>query len=180
MTELSQPNLKVSVNCKSTFNTLYHTWSEAEYNFHRVNPHWEAMTVKFSDSTGFLIFLGFASISVALTLLGLTYMFWKHCKSCARSAGSSDKHDVNDIYGTYARYWQVYNKRHQQRMRHKQGERNHIIRDIFQGLWRWGRIWRRRQSLCHRLKWLLWRIINYYYQVPCLTINKQRLVSCVA
>ena len=111
MTELSQPNLKVSVNCKSTFNTLYHTWSEAEYNFHRVNPHWEAMTVKFSDSTGFLIFLGFASISVALTLLGVTYMFRKHCK-CCDLCKNSVKHDVNDIYGTYARWKKSYNKRH--------------------------------------------------------------------
>ena len=60
-----------------------------------------------------------------------------------------------------------------------QGERNHIIRDIFQGLGRWGRIWGRRQGLCYRLKWLLWRVINFYYQVPCLTINKQSLVSCI-
>ena len=38
-------------------------------------------TFNFTDSTGFLVFLGIASISAALTLCGVIYMCWIHCRS---------------------------------------------------------------------------------------------------
>ena len=70
-------------------------------------------SVKISDSesVGFHIFLGLASIPVALTLVGLVYLCWTRaccnlkskCRVwCKRTV---EKEDINNDYGTYSRGW---------------------------------------------------------------------------
>ena len=61
---------------------------------------------KGASPTSFQIFLGLASIPVALAIIGAIYMCKTNCSlkpNCR--ALSQEKEDINDTYGTYARGW---------------------------------------------------------------------------
>ena len=62
---------------------------------------------KVASPTAFKIFLGLASIPVALAIIGVIYMC-KKCSlkpNCRALSQDFEKEDINDTYGTYARGW---------------------------------------------------------------------------
>ena len=63
---------------------------------------------KGASPTSFQIFLGLASIPVALAIIGAIYMCKTNCSlmpNCCALSQDFEKEDINDTYGTYARGW---------------------------------------------------------------------------